>query len=686
MEDAEIRNSKKPAPKEACDIISQKEIVESLPGIFYLFDQNNKFIEWNKKFEEVSEYSAKEIAKMGPLDFFGKIDKEKVKTAIDDVFTKGQSSVEAFFVQKGGKPIPYLFTGRKIFIGGQPHLSGLGIDISERKMVEEKAKLFSDAVNSTKDGIQITDLNGNVIYSNEAIREMYGFTAEEYQGRNVIAMNVDSRMAGGEVMASIKKNGKWSGELMVKHKDGSMFPISLSASAVKNSAGDTVATMGVVRDLTEQKEAEKKIKEAEKHYTELIEATPLCIKVFDKDRKMIFLNRGGREEHHIKDTDDISKWDWVGTVKKEYQAEAIEKFQKAFTNGESSTLEFEHTPEGSNHEWCSSLVSPVKDEEGNVKSVLFLSSDITALKKAELAAKEAEKKITESEKRYRELIEATPLCVKVFDKDGKLKFINRGGREEHFIKDDDDITKWDWVATVKPAYQESVKKVFEGALKGTAGEVDMEHTPEGAAHAWCHGLISPIKNAQGKVESVLFYSVDITDIKKAEAELLRVTEQGRSILESSGEGILGLDIDGKHTFVNPAAAKMLGHEASEMVGQPSHSMWHYKKEDGNDFPKTDCPIYAVYKDGIMHEGESYFWKKDGSGFPASFKSRPIKEKGKLVGAVVTFSDITKRKADENALAQKAAELEQINDAMVNRELKMVELKKQIKELEEKLKK
>ncbi len=118
----------------------------------------------------------------------------------------------------------------------------------------------------------------------------------------------------------------------------------------------------------------------------------MCIKLFDPKGTLVFINKYGRAEHHIKDTDDISKWDWVGTVKSQYQAEVRRKFQSVLAGSPLELTEFEHTPEGSDHEWCGGALSSTKDEKGNVNGVLFYSIDATARKhtEAERADKIAE--------------------------------------------------------------------------------------------------------------------------------------------------------------------------------------------------------------------------------------------------------------------------------------------------------
>lgn len=122
--------------------------------------------------------------------------------------------------------------------------------------------------------------------------------------------------------------------------------------------------------------------------------------------------------------------------------------------------------------------------------------------------------------RYKQIIDSTPVCIKVFDNEGGLIFINKGGRKEHFIKDTDDISKWNWIDTVKEEYRSRVLEAFKNGLAGESSTVMMEHTPEGSDHRWCEGIISPIKNENGKVNLLLFYSIDATKRELAREELV----------------------------------------------------------------------------------------------------------------------------------------------------------------------
>lgn len=119
-----------------------------------------------------------------------------------------------------------------------------------------------------------------------------------------------------------------------------------------------------------------------------------------------------------------------------------------------------------------------------------------------------------------------------------------------------------------------------------------------------------------------------------------ITRHLNLILNSTHEGIFGLDIHGHHTFVNPSAAKTLGYSVDELINQPSHKVWHHHHPDGTEYPESQCPIYETLRKGEAHSGEEWFIRKDGSFFPVSYSSNPIIENDEISGAVISFHDIS----------------------------------------------
>lgn len=150
----------------------------------------------------------------------------------------------------------------------------------------------------------------------------------------------------------------------------------------------------------------------------------------------------------------------------------------------------------------------------------------------------------------------------------------------------------------------------------------------------------------------------INERKEAENALLRVSNQNKLILDAAGEGIFGLDSEGRVVFANPSAAAMLGYSVEELIGEVHHHKVHHSKSDGAGYPHEDCPINAAYRDGTVHHGtEEVFWKKDGTSIPIEYISTPIMEKGELKGAVVTFKDITERKRMQAELDERVCQVE-----------------------------
>ena len=137
---------------------------------------------------------------------------------------------------------------------------------------------------------------------------------------------------------------------------------------------------------------------------------------------------------------------------------------------------------------------------------------------------------------------------------------------------------------------------------------------------------------------------EIAERIQAEAEGVKLRKRLQTILNSAGDGIFGIDTQGKVTFVNHKATELLGWDEEELIGKSHHDLVHHTHTNGTIFPVEECPIYMAYKDGQVHcESEDLFWAKNGQGFPVEYTSTPIVENNTITGAVVVFKDITKSK-------------------------------------------
>lgn len=136
------------------------------------------------------------------------------------------------------------------------------------------------------------------------------------------------------------------------------------------------------------------------------------------------------------------------------------------------------------------------------------------------------------------------------------------------------------------------------------------------------------------------------------------------ILTAAGDGIYGVDADGKTTFVNPAAERMLGWSAADLIGRDMHSLIHHKHPDGSAYPAEKCPIYNSFRHARVNRVEDeMFWRKDGKPVRVEYTSTPILDADAVLGAVILFRDISQRKEQERQLTEALAEVDRLRNRL-----------------------
>ncbi|MEW8272317.1 MAG: EAL domain-containing protein [Candidatus Thiodiazotropha taylori] len=136
-------------------------------------------------------------------------------------------------------------------------------------------------------------------------------------------------------------------------------------------------------------------------------------------------------------------------------------------------------------------------------------------------------------------------------------------------------------------------------------------------------------------------------------------DQLHLLLDTTVEGIFGVDNQGITTFVNPSASRMLGYSPEELINRSNHTLIHHTRSDGSPYPASECCMLEVLRGGTVHTvDDEVFWRKDGTSFPVEYSSNPIHRKGKIVGAVVNFRDISERKQAEKRIRTLLQAIEQ----------------------------
>jgi diguanylate cyclase (GGDEF)-like protein/PAS domain S-box-containing protein len=172
-------------------------------------------------------------------------------------------------------------------------------------------------------------------------------------------------------------------------------------------------------------------------------------------------------------------------------------------------------------------------------------------------------------------------------------------------------------------------------------------TPTGKI--WIYKLIG-ILSTISLCSLIIFFSGLIYLTERSHEAIRQSEESKRLLLQAVGDGIFEVDTAGRATFINPAALRMLLFSSEEILGQKVHSIIHHSHNDGSNYPVEDCPMYASYTRGIdKHVLDEMLWRKDDSSFPVEYTSTPLISDNRIIGAVITFKDITERKRAEEAL-------------------------------------
>ncbi len=243
-------------------------LLDSLPGVFYFYDENLKFLRWNKNFEKVTGYSSEEIARMSPLDFFAGEEKRLLSERIHDVFATGISEAEANFVSKDGRRTPYYFTGIRTQIDDKACLLGVGIDVTQRHQVEdalraneERYRLISNVVSDYVFSTQVEeDGHLRLNWVAGAFEAITGYTFEEYRARGGwrAALHPDDMDVDVYDLEKIRQNLDVVSTVRTLKKDGSVVWVQVYAHPVWDVETQRLTGIyGAVQDITARKRAEE---------------------------------------------------------------------------------------------------------------------------------------------------------------------------------------------------------------------------------------------------------------------------------------------------------------------------------------------------------------------------------------------------------------------------------------------
>ncbi|MBF0550853.1 MAG: response regulator [Deltaproteobacteria bacterium] len=271
---------------------------------------------------------------------------------------------------------------------------------------------------------------------------------------------------------------------------------------------------------------------------------------------------------------------------------------------------------------------------------------------------EVEAKLRQSEQLFQTLAAVSPVGIFRTDAQGDLVYANRRWQELSGLSMDQAAGKG-WSLSI---HAEDRAHVFAEWYKSVqeSESVALEYRfqrPDGTI-SWILDQSVAENNEAGQVIGYVGTITDISEQKKALEEQTRLGNHVRLLMESTGDGIYGIDLGGNCTFINRAGAETLGYTPEELLGRNMHQTILQSRSDQSASPIDACRIYpTLMSNQAAVSGEDIFWRKNGTAFAARYSSHSIIEDGRVTGAVVAFEDITERKAAAAALKLNEERLE-----------------------------
>ena len=244
--------------------------LDSLPGIFYLMDDEGRLLRWNDNLLKFTGYTEEELMGMSPMDFFPEEDRENIDRRLREVFTGGYATAEAHLIAKDGSRIPYVFTALRATLGGKRCIVGTAINITERRRVEDELRrseaVYRALVDHAPYGIFLSGLDGKLLSVNPALMEMLGYSAE----RELLGLYVQDELfvepAEWEPLLECLRRSEPIDDVEAewRRKDGRRVSVRLSGRPVHGDGSGFEGYQMIAEDVTERRVLEAQLRQAQK--------------------------------------------------------------------------------------------------------------------------------------------------------------------------------------------------------------------------------------------------------------------------------------------------------------------------------------------------------------------------------------------------------------------------------------
>lgn len=612
-------------------------------------------VEVNKAASAIFGYKAKELINLH-RDIIIDPNDDRLPSVLKYRSKKGTARGELTGIRKNGESFPIEFSSASYLDeDGEIYFCTIITDISERKQQQREMELL---VYNTRESYVLLDRSLKIVSFNNQFGALY----QQYLGKVVKKGDSILNYAQPErrdtvraLYKSVMQGAAEQTELVIPTKEHGIKYIIVHYLPAKDETGNIIGVFVTATDVTEQREAEQR----EKKTALLLKETETISHVgsweLDLQTNEIYWSDEvyricGYEPQEFKV--DFAKG--LEVIHPDDREAVVQQMRDTLEKGTEYRMEKRFVTRNNEVKQILSRASLIYDVNGKPVKLIGIFQDITEMKETQL-------KLLESERMYRTLFQENPVPVWIYDLEtlqflevneqailkygySRNEFLNMTIRD---IRPEEDVVKLKEIVRIKYGTSDIYHGTWRHVLKyGKIIQVE---------------ITSHLINYNGRKASLVL-AIDVTEKNKAAEKLVQLNKDFELILQSTDEGIYGIDEMGLCTFINRAAARMFGYSPEECIGKNMHQLTHHTRRDGRPYPEKQCSIYRlrVNQGGQLLEDE-LFWRKDGTSFDVRVTCSPIIDEGKSKGAVIAFNDITAQKK----LLAEITRLQSKQEAIIN---------------------
>ena len=570
-------------------------------------------------------------------EFIHPNDWESLDQAIRDAIEQGRVYKKEFRIVRSDGSVIWAETIGKAQLdeaGEVIKLNGTVQDISERKhfvqSLEKSEKQYRQLYSSIRDAILVADTNRRIIDCNLSFSAMFGYTLEEVKGQetSTVYASLDEFSRMGMEISTHDKNKSFLMVVNYQTKSGDIFPGETSVHFIHDDQDEVLGFIGIIRDISHRVTKERELRESENRFRTAFESAPEGMALVDVERHFINVNKRvckilgyskdellGKSFNLFTHPDDkqSGRDRWHQIIEKKIDTNQAEK---RFIHKNGDVI------------WCLVSNSAIRDDQEEFQYVLSHIYDITERVKDE-------KEIIRERDRSQKYLDTAGVILLALDPQGRIEMINRTGCRILRCQIGETIGQ-DWLTRFVPDdFRQEVSKIHDSIVSGMVETHSYAETPvvtgsgERRLIRWFNTVI---KDSEGNISGTLSSGEDITDYKIAQEAINRLA----SIVESSGEAVIGKDIEGIIVSWNKAAEKIYGYTVGEVLGKHVSMLVPENKQG-----ELINLLEAVSRGKSTRVHETTRLRKDGSLVDVSLSVSPVWDTaGRISGVSSIAHEIT----------------------------------------------